>query len=103
MPEDCQNHRKVSAGHAWKESSKSPGTRPPRAWSLVPIEFIHSDLSAMKPPRLGLFRYFILFVDDCTRHSWTFPLYQDNGRDHSDIQELQDVHRKADQATDEEV
>jgi transposase InsO family protein len=47
----------------------------PQARSTVPIEFIHSDLSRIMPASLGWFRYYIIFVDDCTRYTWIYFLY----------------------------
>ena len=42
--------------------------RKPVRQSTRPFELIHSDLCGPMPSRLGGARYYILFIDDCTRY-----------------------------------
>jgi histone deacetylase 1/2 len=47
--------------------------------SLKPFELVHSDVWGPSPyVSLDGFRYYVLFVDDCTRYTWIFPMKNKN-------------------------
>nr|KYP34930.1 Retrovirus-related Pol polyprotein from transposon TNT 1-94 [Cajanus cajan] len=47
--------------------------------SDVPFALIHSDVWGPSPKSSSLgFRWFVMFVDDCTRMTWVFVLTQKN-------------------------
>lgn len=53
-----------------KSISKNPATR-----ATVPFERVHSDICGpMRTDSIGGCRYFITFIDDCTRYCWVYFL-----------------------------
>jgi hypothetical protein len=43
--------------------------------SVIPFETIHTDLWGPAPcPSIDGYRYYTIFVDECTRYCWIFPL-----------------------------
>jgi hypothetical protein len=46
-----------------------------RTISTNPFEIVHSDVWGPSPHQsLDGFRYYVLFIDDCTRYTWIFPM-----------------------------
>lgn len=43
--------------------------------SVAPFELVHSDVWGPSPHlSLDGYRYYVLFIDDCTRYTWIFPM-----------------------------
>lgn len=43
--------------------------------SVIPFELIHSDVWGPSPHlSMDGFRYYVLFIDGCTRYTWIFPM-----------------------------
>lgn len=48
--------------------------------SVVPFEVIHTDVWGPSPHvSLEGFRYYVLFIYECTRYTWIFPLMNKAG------------------------
>jgi len=57
-------------GKQHRQQSHKPATR-----ATQPLELIHSDLCGpIDPTSFGGAMYFILFIDDCTRYTYIYPL-----------------------------
>ncbi|KAM1903508.1 hypothetical protein ACFX13_041010 [Malus domestica] len=43
--------------------------------SVIPFEVVHSDLWGPAPcVSVDGYRYYVTFIDECTKYSWIFPL-----------------------------
>ena len=43
--------------------------------SVIPFEVVHTDVWGLSPCiSVDGFRYYVTFIDECTRHCWIFPL-----------------------------
>lgn len=47
----------------------------PTSLSLHPLDPIHSDVWGPTPLLASnKFRYYVLFIDDCTKYTWFYPM-----------------------------
>ena len=68
-----QSHAKVCKACAEAKITRTPHPSAPRVTNGL-LDLIHSDVVGPLPMSPGASRYFVTFIDDCSRYKWVYPM-----------------------------